>query len=192
MRSPTPSAAALGRVLIPAVLCGATFAACSGEQPLATRARPQAPPAAQVIQAVDCVGSTRGTLTCTPAAAGSGDASGVLVGGQGTNLNIATSNASYSSGTEIFQLDVTVQNLLNEAIGTPDGTVADPQGIQVFFHSGPTVTSGSGNIEVANEDGTATFTAAGQPYFQYNQILDENEVSAAKTWQLNVDDTVLT
>jgi hypothetical protein len=120
------------------------------------------------------------------------DANGVMIGGQGTYLQLSSSNVSYNAGTEIFQFDVTVQNLMNEAIGTPDGVVADPEGVQVFFASGPTVTGGTGIITVANADGTGTFTAANQPFFTYNEILDNNEVSAAKTWQLNVPTTATT
>ena len=194
MRRTEVNAGSLARLLIPAVLCGVTFAACSDEQPLATRGpvlTPQPQPA-PVIQAFECTASTVTRTASCKAPTGTGGASGVLIGGQGTNVQIAFSNVSYNSGTEIWQADITVQNLLNEAIGTPDGTTSDPEGIQVFFHSGPTVTGGAGNIEVANEDGIGTFTAANQPYFQYNEILDDNEVSAAKTWQISVEPTVTT
>jgi hypothetical protein len=96
---------------------------------------------------------------------------------------------SYNSGTEIFQFDVTVQNLMKEALGTPDGTVADPEGIQVFFSAGPTVTGGTGTATVANADGTGTFTNTNQPYFAYHQILTKDQVTSAKTWQLNMPAT---
>jgi hypothetical protein len=33
-------------------------------------------------------------------------------------------------------------------------------------------------------DGFATFTAAGQPYYQYNQVLANGVTSAAKAWTL--------
>ncbi|HET6765667.1 MAG TPA: lamin tail domain-containing protein [Longimicrobiaceae bacterium] len=117
-------------------------------------------------------------------------AHGIVIGAQNVYVKLTSSNVSYNSGTEIFQFDVTVQSLLNEAIGTPDGTVADPQGIQVFFHSGPTATVGSGTITVANADGTDTFTGANQPYFRYSEILAHNAVSSAKTWQLSMPSTV--
>jgi hypothetical protein len=60
----------------------------------------------------------------------------------------------------------------------------------VFFSSGPTVTSGTGGISVNNADGTGTFTSTNQPYFQYNQILAKDAVSAARTWQLSMPPTV--
>ena len=104
---------------------------------------------------------------------------------------------SYASS--IFSFDVTVQNLIPQPLGTNDGTTPTAQGVQVFFNSGPTVTSGTGAISVANADGHSTFTSANQPYFQYSGIalgadgiLTQNETSGAKTWQLSVAPTVTT
>src|SRR5437660_370125 len=63
-------------------------------------------------------------------------------------------------------------------------------GMAAFFASGPTVTSGTGTVTVANPDGTGTFTQAAQPYFLYNEILETAQVSAARTWQWSVPTTV--
>jgi hypothetical protein len=180
-----------------AALCAAPLAAavlavaCSDRQPLATR-EPELPPPATAVQAFDCTGSTAGTLSCRAAGANTGGASGALIGGQNTYVKLTSSNVAYNSGTGIFSFDVTVQNLMNEAIGTPDGVTADPQGIQVFFHDGPNVTGGTGSVTVANPDGTGAFTGASQPYYAYAQILTEDQISAPKTWQLNVPATVAT
>ncbi|HYW13064.1 MAG TPA: lamin tail domain-containing protein [Longimicrobium sp.] len=114
----------------------------------------------------------------------------MIIGGQNVYVKLRSSNNSYNSTTQIFQFDVTVENLLNEAMGTPDGIVPDPEGIRVFFHSGPTVTSGTGSVSVVNPDGFATFTAAGQPYYTYSEILAKNDTSAAKTWQFSMPPTV--
>jgi hypothetical protein len=116
--------------------------------------------------------------------------SGDLIGDQNLYLKLTSSNVSYNSGTGIFQFDVTVQNLMNEAIGTPGEGLPDPDGIQVFFNSGPTATGGAGIISVANADGTGTFTGANQPYFAYHEILAKDQVSAAHTWQLSMPSTV--
>jgi PKD repeat protein len=114
----------------------------------------------------------------------------VIVGGQGTYVQLASDNVSYD-GSDVFQADVTVENLIAQPLGTPDGTTVT--GIKVFFHSGPTVTSGGGTVDVSNADGTGTFTASQpQPYFEYNTILQTNEVSAAKTWQWSVSPGVET
>jgi hypothetical protein len=189
---PRPASAGTRALQAATVLVAAALTACSDGQPLASRDPSAAPAPQHALMAFECTGSTSGELSCKDARPGAGQASGVLIGGQNNYLKLTSSNVSYNSGTGIFQFDVTVQNLMNEAIGTPDGTVADPDGIQVFFHSGPTVTSGSGSMSVANADGTGAFTGAGQPYFAYHQILAHNAVSAAKTWQLQVVGSVNT
>lgn len=147
------------------------------------------------------------TLTCTASVASGdvrcGDAPGTsafrvskdIIGGQNVNVTLTSSNVSYDAGTETFQFDVTITNLLNERIGTPgdidaDTPVLDPDGIRIFFSDGPAVTVGTGTISVANADGTATFTASDQPYFQYDQWLGKDSVSTAKTWKLHVPNTV--
>src|SRR4051812_461710 len=165
--------------------------ACS-EQPVAS-SHPRAPQSpGRVLQAFDCAASIDArSVSCRPAR-GHGGGSGVLIGGQNLNVRLTSSNVSYNAGTGIFQFDVTVQNLMNEAIGTPDGAVPDPDGIQVFFASGPTVTSGSGSVTVANADGTGTFTGTNQPYFAYNEIRAKDATTSAKTWQLQVTGTVNT
>ena len=187
-RHPSPGARSRGLSII-ALLAAAALSACSDQQPVAPR-EARALPAARAMQAFECTGSTSGALSCRDLRESS--ARGVLIGGQNSNLKLTSSNVSYNGGTGIFQFDVTVQNLMNEAIGTPDGTVADPDGIQVFFSSGPTVTSGTGSMSVANADGTGTFTGANQPYFAYHQILAKNATSSAHTWQLQVTGSVNT
>jgi hypothetical protein len=109
----------------------------------------------------------------------------VIIGGQNLYLTLTASNTDWQAAQ--VTTDVTIQNLLNEAIGTPDGITPDPQGIQVFFHELPTVTSGTGTVSVDNSDGFGFFTAANQPYFAYPEILDKDEVSSAKTWRFVKD-----
>jgi hypothetical protein len=139
--------------------------------------------------AVSCTGSrVTKTVSCgeeLPAGLGAG-----IIGGQNTYVKITTSNVSYDSGTQTFRFDATIQNLLNESIGTPAGGVVAPMGTMVFFTSGPTVTGGSGVITVGNADGTATFTGPSQPYFTYTGILGKDEVSPAKTWELSMPTSV--
>jgi len=104
-------------------------------------------------------------------------------------VQLASDNVSYD-GSDVFQADVTVKNLVAQPMGTPDGTTVT--GLKVFFHSGPTVTGGTGSVTVSNADGTGTFTGSAQPYFEYDEILHTNDVSAAKTWQWSVSPTVTT
>lgn len=114
----------------------------------------------------------------------------VLLGGQDIYVRVSSSGTSYDAGTDIFRTDLTVQNLLQQVIGSTDGVTV--QGLQLFVHSGPTVNSGSGVVTVANADGTATFSGPTQPYFNYNQILEPFELSAKRDWQFNVPETVNT
>ncbi|HEU4559186.1 MAG TPA: lamin tail domain-containing protein [Longimicrobium sp.] len=162
--------------------------ACSDLQPVAiARDAAVAPPAARGIQAFDCTASARArTVSCKPSTSTPGNARADVIGGQNTYLKLTSSNVSYDAATDTLAFDVTVQNLMNETIGTADGVTPDPQGIQVFFNTGPNVTVGSGTVIVANQDGTDTFTASNQPYFAYNEILAKDEVSDARRWKLVV------
>lgn len=119
----------------------------------------------------------------------SSDLSDLIVGGQGTNVELSSTNVGYDAGSGIFQADVTVQNLMAQILGTPDGSAVT--GVKLFFYSGPNVVSGSGSVSVANPDGVATFTGTSQPYFLYNQTLETGERSAVKTWEWAVPGTVV-
>jgi hypothetical protein len=157
-------------------------AAC-GDQSPATPEKLASVPATSLLS-FDCRADVKaGTVSCgAPQPSG---ASRAIYGNQNDMVRLASSNISSVGG--IFQFDVTVQNLLPEAIGTPDGVMVDTAGVTVFFHSGPTVTGGTGTASVANADGTRDYTGTNQPYFRYNQKLAHNEISAAKTWQIAYD-----
>jgi hypothetical protein len=113
----------------------------------------------------------------------------VIVGGQGVYVQLASSNVAYNSGTGQFTFDVTLQNLIPQPLGTADGTTLDAAGVRVFFHEGPTVTAGAGSASVL-PDGFGTFTAAGQPFYQYDELVSQGETTPAKTWTLIVPPTV--
>jgi len=191
LSAPRSAAGYLRLAVVSGVLGLAALGACS-DQPVAVSRTPLAAPKppTPALAAFDCT-ATRTSVSCKPASS-NGKGSALIIGGQHTYLNLTSSNVSYNSQSEIFQFDVTVQNLLNEAIGTPDGVVADTNGIRVFFGSGPSVTSGEGTVTVANADGTDAFTNSNQPYFRYSEILPKNAVSSAKTWQLSMPSTVNT
>lgn len=132
------------------------------------------------------------SVRCLPRGAPAIGGSPAIVAGQDLNVRLTSSNVSYTEADSIFQFDVTVQNLLPEPMGTVDGVNAHGDGIRVFFSAGPTPTSGSGLAEVDNPDGIGIFTGSDQPYFQYDEILEANEVSAARRWRLHVEPTVAT
>lgn len=186
-------------------VCGlaTSLAACTEPMPTA-----ESQPDAVVTEpanrgtALPCTASTVARTVSCQVPLPSTDAAARVIGGQNVMVTLTSSSVSYDPGTGIFQFDVTVQNLLNEAIGLtgsvtldplgqhPDA--ADPEGIQVFFERAPTAVTGSGTITVINADGTGNFTASGQPFFAYHEILMQGEVSAPKTWQFIVPPTVLT
>jgi hypothetical protein len=132
------------------------------------------------------------TMTCKPVEVVSpeGVQADRIIGAQDVYIKLASTNTSYDGGAQTFQTDVTVQSLVDELLGTTDGSTVT--GVKVFFHAGPTVTGGTGTASVSNADGTGTFTAANQPYFLYNEILDPYEISVAKTWIFAVQNTVTT
>ena len=166
------------------------LAACS-DLPVAA---PSAGPAAPSLASFDCVADVgAGSIQCRPAAARTPDGArgALLLGGQGTYVRLASSGVSYD-GASVFRADVTVRNLLGQSIGTTDGVNADPDGIRVFFHTGPTVTGGSGTVEVANEDGEGAFTGGAQPYFRYPEVLGAHQASAPHEWRFTVPNTVAT
>ncbi len=178
-----------------ALMLAITAAACSDRaNPVApTPAAPGTPSAPVTIQVLDCTGDRNAlTVVCKPSAPDGGGAAGdIIVGSQNVFVKLTSSNVAYNGGTGQFTFDVTVQNLIEQPMGTTDGTTLDPGGVRVFFHQAPAATSGSGVVAVV-PDGFGTFTAAGQPYYQYNQILAQNATSAAKTWTLVFPPTVTT
>jgi hypothetical protein len=153
-----------------------------------------APPSAQrdFAVAVRCTASVaQGRLTCSPPRPRTGPFGPdfLIVGGQNQFVRLTSTNVSYD-GSDIFQADVTVDVLFGQPMGTTDGVTNT--GVRVFFHSGPTVTGGSGTVTVANADGTDTFTGTDQPYHLYPQILWTNAPSTPKPWQWHVPSTVTT
>jgi hypothetical protein len=144
------------------------------------------------VAVLDCTASARDlTVQCRPEGAPEGGASeNLVVGGQGVYVLLTGTNTAYNSGTGQFTFDVTVKNLIQQPLGTGDGTTLDPAGVRVFFHSGPSVTAGTGTASVI-PDGFADFTATGQPYYQYNQILAQNQTSSVRTWTLVMPPSVI-
>ena len=116
------------------------------------------------------------------------------LGGQGALVRLASSGTAYDAGTQTLTSNVTVENLLSQAMNTADGTTPDAGGIKVFFHSGPTATGGTGTVSVANPDGTGTFTGSNQPYFLYSNgaVLASGATTASNSWHFTVPTTVTT
>lgn len=126
----------------------------------------------------------RGTLECGPAAGGG---SAAILGGQGINVRLRSSGNAYD-GADTFRMNVTVENLTGQALGTADGATPTAEGVRVFFLEGPT--SATGAVQVANPSGQAMFTGPDQPYFQYDGLLAPGDTTDPMEWRFNVAPTV--
>src|SRR5437868_2763697 len=141
-----------GLLLAASTLAVLSLAACGSDQPM----EPSAPAMPKPMASISCVGEVaKGVVSCTAPQTAAGQA---ILGGQGLEVALRSSNVSYDDPTGDFTFDVTVQNLSAQLIGY-NGVATT--GIRVFFVSGPTVTGGTGAITV-EDDSTGTFTAAGQ------------------------------
>ncbi|HEX8693366.1 MAG TPA: Ig-like domain-containing protein [Longimicrobium sp.] len=171
------------RLLFVALACGAAaLAACSDRSPLLREGTAGPPP--PVLAAVQChVSVLSRSFTCDVPVASTGARADVVVGGQHQFVRLTSSNVSFAVDT--LRADVTLQNLMFQPIGTPDSTTADATGNKIFFHSGPTVTAGTGAVEVVTPD-TGTFTAANQPFYRYVGVLLQNETSGPRTWKFRL------
>lgn len=182
--------AALGALLL--------AAACTDRSPVTPDPEPGETPGGTpgkpvYLTAVTCtVDLAADTTTCDPVdpAGDAGGASRTLVlGGQGRYVSLETGPLVQSDAAGTVSMDVSVRNLIPQALGTTNGTALDPAGVRVFLQSGPYARTGTGNVTVL-ADGVGTFTASAQPYFQYNSVLDPYETSGARTWTFQVDDGV--
>jgi DNA/RNA endonuclease G (NUC1) len=144
------------------------------------------PPAGPVSMQLTCVASVESaSVTCSTPATPSGVRGAVTYGGQNQYVKLTSTNVTFDAGTRIMGADVTVQNLLPQIIGSLDSANVHPNGIRVFYASGPSTTD-PGTVTVRNPDGTETFLSAPAPYYQWSQALRTNAVSAAKRWEWNV------
>jgi photosystem II stability/assembly factor-like uncharacterized protein len=169
-------------------LAAVILAACTDRLP--TDGGRSGPVPTHALAQIDCTASVRdATLTCGAAPALSGGVMGnVIVGGQHHNVRLVSRNARYD-GTSAFEVDVTLQNLLGQALGTSDGSTV--QGVRVFFEQQPTASVGTGEVEVDNEDGSAIILqGAATPYFSYDEILQPRGTSQSKTWRFTMPSTV--
>jgi subtilisin family serine protease len=142
------------------------------------------------IATFNCTISVADRATTCKEVAPSGSAGGASLALLGSSqIKMASSNNQYDSITEIYGFDATMQNLLTQAIGTPDGQTR--VGSKVFFETGPTASSytvpgDTGTVRVRNADGTAHYTGPSQPYFFYDTILQPQQVSAVRRWEFDV------
>lgn len=147
------------------------------------------------LATLDCVARLHpGELACRSSLIGLPAGVNPAIFGQ-AQVKLASSNVSYDTASLIFAADITVQNLLSEVLGTPDGETMT--GIEVFFDDGPRATSfntpyDTGTVTIRNADGHRRFTRDEQPFFQYETILEPTEVSGSRTWEWEIPRSVAT
>jgi hypothetical protein len=167
------------------------LAACVDRSPTLPAALPPEIPA-EAVGMLQCdVSVPEQSMSCVAVTPQDGVRGAKLLGGQEKYVKLSSSGTAYDGGTQILSSNVTVQNLVDQSIGTTDGTTVT--GVDVFFAAGPTVTSGGGgSVTVLNYDGTGTFTATNQRYFHYAEIIETYEISSAKSWQFQISGAVST
>ncbi len=167
----------------------AAAAACdsaTGPAPGAREAQPPAESHDKLLGTVTCyVDAVAGTSRCgelTPAG-----------GARATRVTLTTSHFTlmgtgfYNGGTQQHTFFNQIRNDIGQEIGTHNGMATDS--IRAFV-TAINVTGGSGTITPANHTGTATFTAANQPYWEYREIVAPGDQSTSVTWIFNVPSTV--
>jgi hypothetical protein len=167
-----------------AVLAVLLLAACS-DNPVAPTAPPPAP-GRTAVAALQCtVTVADGAMRCTSAPIVGSGASLLIMGGQDTYVKLASAGTEYDAGAKIFRTYVTVENLIQQSIGTPDSSTVT--GVSVFFSSGPMATAGTGSVAVQNPTGTdGNFTGPGQTYFLYDEIIPPYKISSSKEWRFQL------
>ena len=170
----------------------ALLAAACADLPTATPSGPAPGPGPGGFRAeLRCTASVAAAqATCAGEADGSPSRPSLIVGGQNVYVRLEAGGAGYNPSDSIFQIDVTVQNLMTQALGTPDD--ATDTGLTVFFYTGPDVTGGTGWVSVDNEDGNDVFFSGPTPYFTYEGLLPTGAATLPKTWRFKADPLVET
>jgi hypothetical protein len=184
----------LGGIMIATVGCLLIALACQDvDRALGpSKAPPKASVAASppVLLSLTCTLDRSSTaISCKPAipSAPAGVSASVIFGATGSYAQFYPYNLVKDTVAHTWAFTAYVQNLLRQSIGTLDGTtVTGMKVIVTDFHA----TAGTGSVSVANADGTGTFTAPNQKYFNYNQIVAPNGYTGNKLWKFNVPNTV--
>lgn len=180
--------------MIAAVACLLIALACQDIERVA--APPRTPTTAHavagppVVLAVTCTLSRNSsTISCAPATArrGPGVSGNVILAPTGTYVQFVPFNLVKDTVKQIWSFDAFLHNLLQQSIGTLNGTTLTGSKIYVTAIS---ATQGTGMVSIINPDGIGNLTAPNQPYFNYNQIVAAGANSLAKLWKVSVPNTV--
>ena len=171
----------------------ALLAAACGDHPTGTADPSAAAPPAETFRVeLRCTASiAQPGLSCEGETGSAGAASRtIMVGGQNIYVRLTASGATYNPSDSIFQVFVTVENLMTQVFGSPDGEI--DTGLRIFFQDEPIATLGTGSVGVNNPDGTDFFLSPNQLYFQDTGLLYTGDVSEGRWWEFKVDPDVQT
>lgn len=167
----------------------ALLAACA-DLPTATTPSVPAPAPGSFRAELSCTASVAtAQVTCAGRAAdGSPSRPSLIIGGQNVYVRLEASNGGYNPSDSIFQIDVTVQNLMTQTLGASDDST--DTGLTVFFYTLPHATDSTGSVTVDNEDGSDIFLTEPVPYFTYEGLLYTGGVTGPRTWRFKTDPAV--
>jgi hypothetical protein len=155
------------RGVVPILL---VLAAACTDSPLAPKVMPEP----EVLATIECRVNVPVMVCSYPESVLSGTAVATrIVGGQNRFVRLA--NYGNTVADDTLSMEVTIQNLLAEPLGT-DG------GITVFFAEDP-----SNGVVVANATGDTMVTGPAQPYFLYPQTLTTYQVSDPVEWKFQLN-----
>jgi hypothetical protein len=168
----------------------ALLASACADLPTATTPSVPAPAPGSFRAELSCTASVAtGRVACAGEGAdGSASRPSLIIGGQNVYVRLEASGGGYNPSDSIFQIDVTVQNLMTQTFGASNDST--DTGLTVFFYTGPTTTAGTGAVSVDNEDGTSIFLAGAAEYFTYDGLLFTGEMTDPKPWRFKADPEV--
>lgn len=175
---------------VPAAL--ALLAAACSDLPTATAPAPGASPDGFEARLSCTATVATGRVACAADAPDGGSASrpSLIIGGQDVYVRLEAAGAGYNPSDSIFQMDVTVQNLMAQSFGTPDDST--DTGLKVFFYTPPIATAGTGSVSVDNADGTDVFLVGPAAYFDYEGLLATGQATGPRAWRFKTDPGVVT
>ena len=129
------------------------------------------------------------TISCaqTPAARVAGVSANVSLGASGRYTQFVLSNLVRDTVNQIWSFDAYLHNLLQQSIGTLNGTAVT--GSKVFV-TNIYATQGTGTVSIISADGFGDATGPNQPYMSYDQIVGAGANSSTKLWKVSVPNTV--
>jgi hypothetical protein len=111
----------------------------------------------------------------------------LTVGGQNVYVTLAFSGFTFVAN--VFAFDATIKNLMTQPLGTTDGVTPTAAGTRAVITTGPSPVTGTGTITPEGDSGTMDLTAPGQPFWQYDAIIQPDSTSPSSNWKFLIPPT---